>query len=97
MRLVIGIIKPLKLDEVCASLSKIHVQDINLVAVKGYGHQRKLTEHYHGAYFSADFFDKVRLEFIVSDEHLPQAVQTIKTAANSGTIGDGKIFICEIN
>lgn len=96
MKLVIGVIKPFKLDEVYASLSDLEIQDISVIEVKGYGRQKGLKEHYHGADFTVDFFDKTRIEFIVSERNLQQALHTIQTAAYSGTIGDGKIFVYEI-
>jgi nitrogen regulatory protein PII len=97
MKLVIGIIKPFKLDEVCASLSNMDIQEINVVEVKGFGRQKGFKEHYHGAEFIVDFYNKIRLEVTVSEGQLAQTVETIQNAANSGEIGDGKIFIYEIN
>lgn len=97
MKLVIGIIKPFKLDEVCDSLSNMNIQEINVADVKGFGQQKGLKEHYHGAEFFVDFFNKIRLEVTVSDEQLAQTVATIQCVAHSGEIGDGKIFVCGIN
>ena len=97
MKLVIGIIKPFKLDEVCASLFNMNIQEINVVEVKGFGRQKGFMEHYHGAEFIVDFFNKIRLEVTVTEEQLAQTVETIQNAANSGEIGDGKIFVYDIN
>jgi len=97
MKLVIGIIKPFKLNEVCTSLSSMYVHEINVVEVKGFGRQKAFIEHYHGAEFHVDFINKIRIEVTVDEEQLEQAISTIKSSACSGEIGDGKIFIYDLN
>lgn len=96
MKLVTGIINPFKLDEVFASLVNISVQDINVIEVKGYGQQKGLKEHYRGALYEVNFFQKVKFEFTVSDDALPEVIEAIKTSANTGHIGDGKIFVYDL-
>jgi len=96
MKLVTGIINPLKLDEVFASLFIINVQNICVIEVKGYGQQKGLTEHYRGALYEVNFIPKVKFEFTVSDDELPVVIEAIKTSASTGHIGDGKIFVYDI-
>jgi nitrogen regulatory protein P-II 2 len=97
MKLIIGIIKPLKLDEVCTSLLSLKVQDFNVTEVKGFGRQKGLIEHYHGTEYACDFIDKTRLEITVEETQLAQVLEIIKSAANSGNVGDGKIFVYDIH
>ena len=97
MKLIIGIIKPFKLDEVFTSLSELGIEDINVCEIKGFGRQKGIKEHYHGADYAADFIDKIQLEFKVSDEILEIVTTTVQSVAYSGKIGDGKIFVYEIN
>jgi nitrogen regulatory protein P-II 1 len=91
-----AIIKPFKLDEVKESLSEIGVQGITVTEVKGFGRQKGHTELYRGAEYVVDFLPKVKLEIIVPDEMVPQVVETIQTAARTGRIGDGKIFVLPV-
>jgi nitrogen regulatory protein PII len=97
MKLIIGIIKPFKLDEVFASLSDLGIEGVNVTEVKGFGRQKGIKEHYHGAEYAVDFIDKIQLEFIVSDELLEKATATVQSAAYSGIIGDGKVFVYALN
>lgn len=97
MKLVTAVINPFKLDEVCTSLLNMDVQDIYMVEAKGYGRQKGLKEHYHGTEYAVDYLNKVRFELTVNDDQLSSAVEMIQIAAYSGNIGDGKIFIYEIN
>lgn len=97
MKLVTGVINPFKLDEVCTSLLDMNIQNIIMVEVKGYGRQKGLKEHYHGSDYAVDYLNKIMFEVTVNDEELSGAVEMIQIAANSGNIGDGKIFIYEIN
>ena len=97
MKLVTGVINPFKLDEVCTSLSDMNIRDIYMVEAKGYGRQKGLKEHYHGSDYAVDYLNRIRFEVTVNDDQLSSAVETIQIAANSGNIGDGKIFIYEIN
>ena len=96
MKLVTAIIKPFKLDDVRESLSSIGVQGITVTEVKGFGRQKGHTELYRGAEYSVDFLPKVKLEVAITDSLLDQTVEAITTAANTGKIGDGKIFVTEL-
>jgi len=91
-----AIIKPFKLDEVKESLSEIGVQGITVSEVKGFGRQKGHTELYRGAEYVVDFLPKVKLEIIVPDQMVAQVVETIQTAARTGRIGDGKIFVVPV-
>ena len=93
MKLVTAIIKPFKLDDVRESLSEIGVQGITVSEVKGFGRQKGHTELYRGAEYVVDFLPKVKLEVAIGDELLDQTIEAITQAANTGKIGDGKIFV----
>ncbi len=93
MKLVSAIIKPFKLDDVREALSEIGVQGITVTEVKGFGRQKGHTELYRGAEYVVDFLPKVKVEVGVSDELLDRAIEAISKAANTGKIGDGKIFV----
>ena len=96
MKMVIAIIKPFKLDEVREALSSIGVQGITATEVKGFGRQKGHTELYRGAEYVVDFLPKIKLEFIINDEILEEVIETIKSSAHTGKIGDGKIFVSNI-
>jgi len=96
MKLVTAIIKPFKLDDVRAALSEIGVQGITVTEVKGFGRQKGHTELYRGAEYVVDFLPKIKLEAAISSDLLDQALDAISKAANSGKIGDGKIFVSEL-
>jgi nitrogen regulatory protein P-II 2 len=96
MKLVTGIINTFKLDEVFTSLVNLSVQDINVIEVKGYGQQKGLKEHYRGALYEVNFLKKVKFEFTVSNDALPEVIEAIKTSASTGHIGDGKIFVYDL-
>lgn len=96
MKLISAIIKPFKLDDVREALSDIGVQGITVTEVKGFGRQKGHTELYRGAEYVVDFLPKVKVEVAVSDESLDQTIEAITNAANTGKIGDGKIFVTEI-
>ena len=96
MRNVVAIIKPFKLDEVKEALSSIGVQGLTVSEVKGCGRQKGHTELYRGAEYVVDFLPKVKLEIIVADELAGQVVETIERAARTGRIGDGKIFVMQV-
>tara|TARA_B100001996_G_scaffold229152_2_gene176606 strand:- start:212 stop:550 length:339 start_codon:yes stop_codon:yes gene_type:complete len=96
MKLVIAIIKPFKLDEVRESLSGIGVQGITATEVKGFGRQKGHTELYRGAEYVVDFLPKIKLEIAVDDELAEKTVETILSTASTGKIGDGKIFILDL-
>ncbi|MGI0116136.1 P-II family nitrogen regulator [Zooshikella sp. RANM57] len=93
MKLVSAIIKPFKLDDVREALSEIGVQGITVTEVKGFGRQKGHTELYRGAEYVVDFLPKVKIEIAIGDEMLDQVIEAISTAANTGKIGDGKIFV----
>src|SRR5213595_3920959 len=96
MKKVEAIIKPFKLDEVKESLSAIGVQGITVSEVKGFGRQKGHTELYRGAEYVVDFLPKVKLEVVVPDERLEAALDAIQKAARTGRIGDGKIFVFDV-
>jgi nitrogen regulatory protein PII len=96
MKLITAIIKPFKLDDVREALSEIGVAGVTATEVKGFGRQKGHTELYRGAEYVVDFLPKVKLEIAVSDEILEKAVETIVNAANTGKIGDGKIFVTDL-
>ncbi len=93
MKLVTAIVKPFKLDDVREALSEIGVQGITVSEVKGFGRQKGHTELYRGAEYVVDFLPKVKIEVAISDELLDQTIESISKAANTGKIGDGKIFV----
>lgn len=96
MKLITAIIKPFKMDDVREALSEIGVAGVTATEVKGFGRQKGHTELYRGAEYVVDFLPKVKLEIAVSDEILDKAVETIVNAANTGKIGDGKIFVTDL-
>ena len=96
MKLVSAIIKPFKLDDVREALSELGVTGITVTEVKGFGRQKGHTELYRGAEYVVDFLPKVKIEVICGDEMLDRAVEAIQAAARTGRIGDGKIFVSEI-
>jgi nitrogen regulatory protein P-II 2 len=93
MKMVTAIIKPFKLDDVREALSDIGVQGVTVTEVKGFGRQKGHTELYRGAEYVVDFLPKVKIELAIDDGLLDQAVEAISKAANTGKIGDGKIFV----
>jgi nitrogen regulatory protein P-II 2 len=96
MKLVTAIIKPFKLDEVREALSAIGVQGITVTEVKGFGRQKGHTELYRGAEYVVDFLPKVKIEAAIKDDILDQVIEAIEKSANTGKIGDGKIFVFEL-
>ena len=96
MKLVTAIIKPFKLDDVRESLSEIGVQGITVTEVKGFGRQKGHTELYRGAEYVVDFLPKIKLEIGVDEEMTERVIETIQNAASTGKIGDGKIFVTEL-
>ena len=96
MKLIIAVIKPFKLDEVREALSSIGVQGITATEVKGFGRQKGHTELYRGAEYVVDFLPKIKLEIAVSDELLDKTIETISKSASTGKIGDGKIFVLDL-
>lgn len=96
MKLITAVIKPFKLDDVREALSEIGVQGLTVTEVKGFGRQKGHTELYRGAEYVVDFLPKVKIETAVSEESLDMAIEAIIKAANTGKIGDGKIFVQSI-
>jgi len=96
MKLVVAIIKPFKLEEVREALSGLGIQGLTVSEVKGYGRQKGQTEIYRGAEYVVNFLPKVKIEVVVSDELCDRAIDTIQTAAHTGKIGDGKIFVFDV-
>jgi nitrogen regulatory protein P-II 2 len=96
MKFVTAIIKPFKLDEVREALSAIGVQGITVTEVKGFGRQKGHTELYRGAEYVVDFLPKVKLEVAIKDELLEQVIEAIEKSANTGKIGDGKVFVFDL-
>ncbi len=97
MKLVTAIIKPFKLDDVRETLSEIGVKGITVTEVKGFGRQKGHTELYRGAEYVVDFLPKVKIEVAVSDDMAEQVIESITKAANTGKIGDGKIFVYDMS
>jgi nitrogen regulatory protein P-II 2 len=93
MKLVTAVIKPFKMDDVRAALSDIGVQGITVTEVKGFGRQKGHTELYRGAEYVVDFLPKVKLEIAVGDDQVEATIDAIIKSANTGKIGDGKIFV----
>jgi nitrogen regulatory protein P-II 2 len=96
MKLIIAVIKPFKLDEVREALVGAGVEGLTISEVKGYGRQKGQTEIYRGAEYQVNFVPKVKLEAVVDDDSLAGAVEAIRAAAATGKIGDGKIFILDV-
>jgi nitrogen regulatory protein P-II 2 len=96
MKYVTAIIKPFKLDEVREALYNIGIQGMTVSEVKGFGRQKGHTELYRGAEYVVDFLPKIKLEVAIADDLLDQVIEAICTTANTGKIGDGKIFVVEL-
>ncbi|HMA48224.1 MAG TPA: P-II family nitrogen regulator [Magnetospirillaceae bacterium] len=96
MKLVVAIIKPFKLDEVREALTPLGIQGLTVSEVKGFGRQKGQTEIYRGAEYIVNFLPKVKIEVAVTDEIVDRVVEAIQSAAQTGKIGDGKIFIFDI-
>ena len=96
MKLVMAIIKPFKLDEVREALTSLGLQGLTVSEVKGFGRQKGQTEIYRGAEYSVSFLPKVKIEVAVTDDMLEQVLEVIQKSANTGRIGDGKVFVMDI-
>jgi nitrogen regulatory protein P-II 2 len=96
MKIITAIVKPFKLDDVRQALGEIGVQGLTVSEVKGFGRQKGHTELYRGAEYVVDFLPKVKLEIAIDDDLVDQAIEAITSSANTGKIGDGKIFITEL-
>lgn len=93
MKLITAIIKPFKLDDVRQALSEVGVTGITATEVKGFGRQKGHTELYRGAEYVVDFLPKVKLEIAIDDDQVERVIEAVSSAANTGKIGDGKIFV----
>ena len=96
MKKIEAIIKPFKLDEVKEALSEININGMTVTEVKGYGRQKGHTELYRGAEYNIDFLPKIKVEIVIEDNKLSSVIDIIKKTANTGKIGDGKIFVYNI-
>ena len=96
MKLIVAIIKPFKLDEVREALADVGVNGLTVTEVKGFGRQKGHTELYRGAEYVVDFLPKLKIEAVVADDILEQAIEAIRKAAYTGKIGEGKIFVYEV-
>ncbi len=96
MKLIIAVIKPFKLEEVKEALAEIGIEGMTVTEVKGFGRQKGHTEIYRGSEYTVDFLPKVKLEIVVTDELLKKTVETIVKSAKTGKIGDGKVFVINI-
>ncbi len=96
MKLITAIIKPFKLDDVREALSDIGVQGITVTDVKGFGRQKGHTELYRGAEYVVDFLPKVKIDVAIPDDLVERTIDAISRSANTGKIGDGKIFVLEL-
>ena len=96
MKLVTAVVKPFKLDDVREALSDIGMQGITVNVVKGFGRQKGHTELYRGAEYVVDFLPKVKIEVATTDDQVDQVIEAISKAANTGKIGDGKIFVVDL-
>jgi len=96
MKMITAVIKPFKLDEVREALSAIGVQGLTVTEVKGFGRQKGHTELYRGAEYVVDFLPKVKIEAAIADELLERVIEAVETAARTGKIGDGKIFVTDL-
>lgn len=97
MKKIEAIIKPFKLDDVKEALNEIGIQGMTISDVKGYGRQKGHKEIYRGAEYVVDFIPKIKIEIVIEDERVEQVIKTVQDAANTGKIGDGKIFVLSID
>jgi len=97
MKLITAIVKPFKVDEIREALSETGVAGITVTEVRGFGRQRGHTELYRGAEYVVDFLPKCKIEVAVSDTQLDEVLEALRTVANTGRIGDGKVFVTEMN
>ena len=97
MKKIEAIIKPFKLDEVKEALQELGLQGMTVLEAKGFGRQKGQTELYRGAEYVVDFLPKIKIEVVVADDQVVGAVEAIQTAARTGRIGDGKIFVSDVN
>ena len=96
MKLIMAVIKPFKVDDVRESLTAAGVDGLTITEVKGYGRQKGQTEIYRGAEYAINFLPKVKVEVVVADDLVERAVEVIRSAAHTGKIGDGKVFVLDV-
>ncbi|MBM3599185.1 MAG: P-II family nitrogen regulator [Alphaproteobacteria bacterium] len=96
MKMVMAIVKPFKLDDVREALTQLGVQGLTVSEVKGFGRQKGQTEIYRGAEYAVSFLPKVKIEVVINDNQVSGVVEAIQRAANTGKIGDGKIFVLDV-
>lgn len=96
MKKIEAVIKPFKLDEVKEGLQELGIQGMTVLEAKGFGRQKGQTELYRGAEYVVDFLPKIKIEVVVADDQLQPALEAIQTAARTGKIGDGKIFVTDV-
>ena len=96
MKLVMAVIKPFKVDDVREALTGAGIEGLTITEVKGYGRQKGQTEIYRGAEYAINFLPKVKVEVVVADDLVERAVEVIRTAAMTGRIGDGKVFVLDV-
>jgi nitrogen regulatory protein P-II 2 len=96
MKMVVAIIKPFKLDDVREALTTLGIEGLTVSEVKGYGRQKGQTEIYRGAEYAVNFLPKVRVEVVLEDDRVESAIEAITQSANTGRIGDGKVFVMEV-
>jgi len=96
MKMVIAIIKPFRLDAVREAIGKIGIEGMTVSEVKGFGRQKGQTEIYRGAEYQVHFVPKTKLEIVISDDRVPSLIEAIRTAAKTDRIGDGKIFVLDV-
>ena len=96
MKMIMAVIKPFKLDEVREALTELGVQGLTVTEVKGFGRQKGQTEIYRGAEYAVSFLPKVKIEVVIDDTMVERAVETIRKAAGTGKIGDGKVFVLPV-
>jgi len=97
MKMLMAVIKPFKLAEVKDALAEVGISRMTVTEVRGFGRQRGHTELYRGSEYQVDFLPKVRIEMALEDEQIDQAIDVIEDVAKTGTVGDGKIFVWELN
>ena len=97
MKLVVAIIKPFKLDDVRSALSEAGIQGMTVTEVKGFGRQKGHTELYRGAEYVVDFVPKIKIEIAIENKHVEQVVETVVESANTGKLGDGKVFVYDLD
>ena len=97
MKKIEAIIKPFKLDDVREALSEIGIAGMTAIEVKGFGRQKGHTELYRGAEYVVDFLPKVKLEIVIADDQVDRCIEAITSAARTGKIGDGKIFVTDVS